>query len=173
MSISLHAATVPSYQQILGSMAGLLDRAQSYCQEQSLAPETLLQARLADDMFPFAKQITATVVHSIGAIEGAQRGVFSPDLTPPPTSFAELGDRVSQARASLDALNAADVDGLFGKAMQFVFGEHKIDYRAENFLLSFSQPNFYFHASTAYGILRMKGMLIGKGDFIGQRRTGL
>ena len=170
MSFSLYAATVPAYLQILGAVSGLLDKAEAFCAEKRIAPSEIVEARLAPDMLPFAYQVKSTVVHSLGAIEGVRRGVFSPDMTPPPENFAGLKARVSDALAALEAIDAAEVDGFIGRDMQFAFGERRLDFTAENFLLSFSQPNFYFHAATAYDILRWKGVQIGKRDFMGRTR---
>jgi uncharacterized protein len=167
---SLYAATVPSYQQILGAVSGLLDKAEMYCATESLAPSEIIQARLAQDMLPFAYQVKSTVVHSLGSIEGVRRGVFSPDMTPPPETFVALKARVDEALAALAAIRSAEVDGFIGKDMRFSFGERNVEFTAENFLLSFSQPNFYFHATTAYDILRWKGLTIGKRDFMGRLR---
>jgi len=114
--------------------------------------------------------VKATVAHSLGAIEGVRKGVFSPDTTPPPDSFAALKARIGEAQNALAAIEAAEIDSFVGRDMRFAFGERHIDYLAENFLLSFSQPNFYFHATTAYGILRWKGVPIGKRDFMGKTR---
>jgi len=168
--LSLYAATVPSYQQTLGAVSGLLDKAEAFCATKSLPPSEIIQARLAPDMLPFAYQVKSTVVHSIGSIEGVRRGVFSPDMTPPPESFAELKARIAEALAALASIPPAEVDGFMGKDMRFSFRERNIDFTAENFLLSFSQPNFYFHATTAYDILRWKGVTIGKRDFMGTLR---
>jgi hypothetical protein len=170
MTFSLHAAVVPSYLQILGAVAGLLDKAEAYCAEKGLAPAELIQARLAADMFPFAYQVKSTAVHSIGAIEGVRKGVFSPDLTPPPDSFAGLKAQVTGAIEALSKVPAAELDGYVGRDMRFEFRGNRLDFTAENFLLSFSQPNFYFHATTAYDILRWKGLPIGKRDFSGKMR---
>ena len=170
VSFSLYAATVPSYQQILGAVSGLLDKAEAFCTAKSLAPPEIIQARLASDMLPFAYQVKSTVVHSIGSIEGVRRGVFSPDMTPPPESFAALKARVAEALTALAAIQPAEIDSFVGRDMRFSFGERNIDFTAENFLLSFSQPNFYFHATTAYDILRWKGVTIGKRDFMGRLR---
>jgi hypothetical protein len=167
---SLYAAIVPSYQQTLGAVSGLLDRAETFCATKSLAPPEIIQARLAQDMLPFAYQVKSTVVHSIGSIEGVRRGVFSPDMTPPPESFVALKARITEAVSALASISAAEVDGFMGKDMRFSFGERNIDFTAENFLLSFSLPNFYFHATTAYDILRWKGVTIGKRDFMGRMR---
>jgi hypothetical protein len=170
MAFTLYAAIIPSYQQILGAVSGLLDTAQTLCTEKGLAPEEIIQARLAPDMLPFAYQVKSTAVHSLGAIEGVRRGVFSPDMTPPPDTFAALKKRIEDTRSALAKIEPAEIDGFIGRDMCFAFGERKLDFTAENFLLSFSQPNFYFHATTAYDILRWKGAPIGKRDFAGRLR---
>ncbi len=171
MAFSLYAATVPSYRQILEAVSGLLGKAEAFCTEKGVVPHDIIQARLAEDMLPFAYQVKSTAVHSLGAIEGVRKGVFSPDMTPPPESFAALKARIAETLAALEAIEAAEVDAFVGRDMRFAFGDRQIDYTAENFLLSFSQPNFYFHATTAYDILRWKGVPIGKRDFMGRTRA--
>ncbi len=171
MAFSLHAATVPNYRQILGAVSRLLDRAEGYCADNGIAPADIIQARLAADMLPFAYQVKSTAVHSLGAIEGVRRGVFSPDMTPPPETFTALKARITDTLAALEVIEPSEVEGFIGRPMRFSFGERHIDFTAEEFLLSFSQPNFYFHAATAYDILRWKGMPIGKRDFMGRLRT--
>lgn len=170
MTFSLHAAIIPSQTQILRASVGLIDKAEAFCAERGLAPEMLIQARLADDMLPFAYQVKSMAVHSLGAIEGVRKGVFAPDTTPPPADFAGLRTRVAETLAALEAIDPAEVDALVGRDMRFEFGERRLDFVAEAFLLSFSQPNFYFHAVTAYDILRWKGLPIGKRDFAGMPR---
>src|ERR1700682_2461638 len=101
MAFSLYAATIPSYQQILGAVSGLLDAAEAFCAEKGIAPEDIIKARLAEDMLPFAYQVKSTAVHSLGAIEGVRRGVFAPDMTPPPESFAALKARIAEPRGAL------------------------------------------------------------------------
>jgi len=171
MTFSLYAATVPSYQQILGAVSGLLDKAEAFCAEKGIAPSDLVQARLAPDMLPFAYQVKSTVVHSLGAIEGVRRGVFSPDMSQPPETLAALKTRVADTLEALAKVDPAEVDGFVGRDMRFEFAERRIEFTAEDFLLTFSQPNFYFHATTAYDILRWKGLSIGKRDFLGRLRT--
>jgi hypothetical protein len=170
MALSLYAATVPSYRQILGAVAGVLRTAESFCAEKTLAPAELIEARLAPDMFPFSFQVKLTVAHSIGAIEGIRQGVFSPDTSPAPDSFAGLAQQVDAALARLAAIEPAEVDAWLGRDMLFVFGERRLAFTAEDYLLSFAQPNFYFHATTAYDILRWKGLPLGKRNFIGRLR---
>jgi uncharacterized protein len=171
MTFSLYAATVPSYIQILNSVARLLEKAEAFCIDKALTPQDILEARLAADMHPFAYQVKSTVVHSLGAIEGIRKGVFSPDTTTPPQGFAALKSRIVESIAGLEAVEAAEVDSFVGRDMRFAFGDRHVDFTAENFLLSFSQPNFYFHAATTYDILRWKGVPIGKRDFTGKTRV--
>jgi len=171
MAFSLYAATIPSFRQMLGAFSGLLDKAETFCAEKGIAPQELIQARLAADMFPLAYQVKSTAVHSLGAIEGVRKGVFSPDMTAPPETFAALRARIAETLIALEKIDIAEVDSFLGRDMHFSFGDKHIDFTAEDFLLSFSQPNFYFHAATTYDILRWKGIPIGKRDFIGKVRT--
>jgi hypothetical protein len=170
MAFSLYAATIPSYRQILGAVAGLLVKAEAFSAEKGMAPRDIIHARLADDMQPFAYQIKSTAVHSLGAIEGVRKGVFSPDVTVPPDTFAGLKARIDDTITAMERIDASEIESFIGRDMRFVFGERHVDYTAESFLLSFSQPNFYFHAATAYDILRWKGLQIGKRDFLGLTR---
>lgn len=171
MTLSLYSVTVPAYRQTLGAIGGLLAKAEGFCAEKAMAPAELIQARLAQDMQPFAYQVKSVAVHTLGAIEAVRRGAFSPDMTPPPETFAALKARVADTLAALNAIDPAEVDAFVGRDMYFAVGERRIDFTAENFLLSFSQPNFYFHATTAYDILRWKGLPLGKRDFMGQLRA--
>ncbi len=171
MPISLYDAFVPSCLQILDSVSGLIDKAQTHCDERGNAAEELIEARLFEDMLPFAYQVKSCAVHSIGAIEGVRLGNFSPDRSQPPRTFDGLRTLVDDTISHLKCLDSEDVEALAGKEMHFTVGD-QIDwpFKGVNFLLSFSQPNFYFHATTAYDILRMKGVSIGKLDYLGQLR---
>ncbi|MGH8217422.1 MAG: DUF1993 domain-containing protein [Steroidobacteraceae bacterium] len=171
MPVSLHAVTVVSWRQTLGAVAGLIAKAEAYCKDKGLAPNELIQARLAPDMLPFAYQVKSTAVHSVGAIEGVRRGVFSPDMTPAPETFPALNAFIAETQRALEAVTAAEVESFIGRDMRFEIGERRIEFTAENFLLSFALPNFYFHATTAYDILRGKGAPIGKRDFMGALRS--
>ena len=170
MSFTLYDALVPNWQQILGSVAKLLDKAQAHCATQNLPDSALVEARLAPDMLPFGFQVKAMVAHSIGAIDGVRKGVFTPDRSPWPNTIAGLKESVAHAQTALDQLDPADLNGFLGRDMRFEVGERRMDFTAENFLLSFSQSNFFFHATTAYDILRNQGLPIGKTDFMGKTR---
>jgi hypothetical protein len=171
MALSLYAATIPSFQQTLGAVSGLLGKAEAFCTEKGIAPQELIQARFIADMHPLAYQVKSTAVHSLGAIEGVRKGMFSPDTSALPETFAALKARISETLGALEKIDSAEIDGFIGRDLRFTFGANHRDFTAENFLLSFSLPNFYFHATTTYDILRWKGMPIGKLDYMGKTRT--
>jgi hypothetical protein len=171
MSFSLYDAVVPSNLQILGALDRVMGKAVAFCEERGVAQAELIDARLAPDMLPLGYQVKSCAAHSIGGIEGARAGSFSPDRSAWPTDFDALRGILQQASAELSALDRDAVDALTEADTHFVFGETKMPFTGANFLLSFSQPNFYFHATTAYAILRAQGVNIGKRDFIGTPRV--
>ena len=167
MPLTLHEALVPSWLQLLNAALGWLDKAAA----SNMTEEEVLSARLIEDMLPFSYQVKAMTFHSQGAIEGVRAGVFRPRFKDPnSSSLAELRSTLEGAVSFLNGLTEADLEDLLGRDMRFEVGEKRLDFTAEDFLLSFSQPNFYFHATTAYGILRMKGVNVGKLDYLGRLR---
>nr|HRK72254.1 DUF1993 domain-containing protein [Micropepsaceae bacterium] len=150
---SIHDFTVVSYQQILGAVSGFLDKGAKHCAEHNINPQEFVDARIHPDMLPLSFQINSVAHHSLGAIKGVQAGEFG---TPPnigAVDYARLQAMVAEARDGLSKFSAADVNALSGKDVIFKLGDFKIPFTAEGFLLSFSLPNFYFHATTAYDIL--------------------
>lgn len=170
MTFSLYDAVIPSNLQILAALDALLDKAGVFAAEQGRAEANLIDARLAPDMLPFGYQIKSCAAHSIGGIDGVSAGSFSPDMSPWPTSFAGLHDVLRSAISRLQAVDREALDAMIDTDTQFAFGETRMPFTGANFLLSFSQPNFYFHATTAYAILRAQGMKLGKRDFLGMPR---
>ncbi len=170
MPLSLYDAIVPSQRQIIAATVALVDRAKAHCAETGASEGDIVGAKLAPDMLPFGYQVKAVAEHSQGAIEGVRAGVYSPSLDPWPDSFAGLRAKLGAADAFLEGLDPAEVDGFVGRDMRFEFRDRGMDFDAETFLLSFAQPNFYFHATTAYAILRAQGLAIGKRDFMGMPR---
>lgn len=170
MSLSLHTATVSSFLQILPQVEALVDKAGAWCRDKGAPEAELLEARLADDMWPFGKQVAVVSLHSAGALAGVKNGVFRPNLDPAPTSFAALRQMITDAIADVKATDPAELDRIGGQDMRFEFGDRHMDFTLADFLLSFALPNFYFHASAAYAILRNQGLPIGKMDFLGRPR---
>jgi hypothetical protein len=169
MSASLYDATVTTFIQALGAAEGFLARGFDHCRDHGIDLQEIVEARLHHDMLPFRFQVISTVKHSIGAIEAIRKGVFSPPSTPE-LDYEGLQQAVTAARTALKAVSADEVNGFSGRDVKFEFRDRSIPFTGENFLLSFSTPNFFFHASMAYGILRSKGVPLGKRDFMGQLR---
>jgi hypothetical protein len=171
MPLSLHAAFVPGALQMLGTAHHLLDKAESWCAEHGSEPGAIIGACLHQEMLPFAYQIKSVADHTGGAIEGLRAGVFSPHMDAPPQDFAGLRTKLAGAVATLEGVSEDELEAKSGAPMLFQMREFRMPFTGQDFLLSFSQPNFYFHAATAYDILRMKGLDVGKRDFLGRMRT--
>ena len=169
MTISLYDATVATFIQTLGAVEGFLGRGLDHCRANGIEPQEIVETRLYPDMLPFRYQVVSTISHSIGAIEAIKKGVFSPPAAPE-YDYEGLQKAVGVARESLKKLSADEVNELEGRDVKFEFRDRSIPFVGGNFLLSFSTPNFFFHASMAYGILRSKGVPLGKRDFMGQLR---
>lgn len=170
MPFSLYDATVASFQQGLAALDAILDRAQAHFQQQGTPLADIVGARLAPDMLPFSFQIVSAAHHSMGALSGAREGLFKPPPRSEDLDFAALQARVAQARQGLAGLGRDEVNALEGRDVVFQLGERRLPFVAEDFLLSFSVPNFYFHATTAYDLLRLHGMPLGKRDYLGRLR---
>ncbi len=167
---SLYDISVGTYLQTLGATAGLLQKGRQHCATEGIDLADIIAARLHPDMLPFWFQIISVCHHSLGAIQGLRQGVFSPPQPEPDLTYGRLEEMVKETLSGLDSISSDEVNGLEGKDMQFKAGEFNLPFTAENFILSFSLPNFYFHATTAYDILRMKGVPLGKRDYSGRLR---
>jgi hypothetical protein len=166
MPLTLHAAFVPSCRQIIGGCLNVLAKAEA------AGIGDLAEARLAPDMFPLAFQVQSVAAHSAGAIAAVRTGQFGPGggIAMPDADYASFTAMLADADAALAAVTEAEMEGFIGGDTAFVFRDRRMPYKSEDFLLSFSQPNFYFHASMIYGIFRSKGVALGKKDYLGRPR---
>ena len=170
MALSLYDASVANYLQTLGAVGGFLERGLKHFSETNIDPETMVEARLTSDMLPLRFQIISVAQHSRGAIEAAQSGEFRPPSFKTPYDYAGLQGLIAQTIEAVSAWTPEAVNALGGREVVFHVGDHKLPFTAEGFLMSFSLPNFYFHATTAYDILRMKGVPLGKRNYMGALR---
>ncbi|MDB5363553.1 MAG: hypothetical protein JWO51_4850 [Rhodospirillales bacterium] len=166
MSLSMHQASVPALQQILGSLSALIDKAAAHCEARKIDPATLIGYRLAPDMFAFARQIQITTDQAKG-IAARLAGVEIPKLPDTETTFDELKARLAKVSDFIGSLPAAQFDGSETRAITMKLAGQDVSFTGTNYLFGFGLPNFYFHASTAYDILRHAGVPIGKRDFLG------
>lgn len=170
MAFSLYDASVANFLQTLGAVSHFLDKGLKHFQEKGIDPETIVETKLADDMWPLRNQIVSVAHHSRGALAAAKSGEFVPPKSDPGLNYAGLQALVKSATDELAAMKAADVNALEGRDVSFKVGDRVLPFTAENFLMTFSLPNFYFHATTAYDIIRSKGAPVGKRDFMGRMR---
>jgi hypothetical protein len=172
--ISLYTTFVPACRQMIDAVGGVLTKSEAFAAERGIDPAMLVDARLIPDMLPLAYQVQSLMTHSTRALDGVRAGSFSPLRAAFPADFAAdfaaMHALLAETEATLAAVAPAEVDALVGGDMAFVMGEYRVAYTAEDFLLSFSLPNIYFHATTAYGILRAAGVPLGKRDFLGRPR---
>jgi hypothetical protein len=170
MAFSLYDATVGNYLQILGAVGGFLEKGLTHFREKGIDPAEIVETRLAPDMLPFRFQIVSVAHHSRGAMEAAKNGVFVPPSGKPDLDYSALQALVTEARNELSALTPDAVNALVGRDVSFKLGDRAIPFTAEGFLMSFSLPNFFFHTTTAYDLLRHKGAPLGKRDFVGEMK---
>ena len=166
MTLSLYDVSVPVYQQFLRSLVGVLEKGEKHCADNGIDPATVLATRLAEDMQPLSFQVTQSIGHSAGAmatIRGQQRARAS-GLD----SFAGCKAAIELALADLEAIQAAELDAVAESTVELKFPGRELKFTAQGYLLSYAMPQFFFHATTAYAILRHKGAPIGKRDFLGR-----
>jgi hypothetical protein len=172
MAISFYDLTIGSYVQIVEATTGFLQKGADHFAAEGVDLAEIVETRLIPDMANFHFQVTSVTHHSLGAINAFKSGEFRPPKYPP-CGYAELQAMTRDTLGELKAQSRDEIEALAGGKVAFVIGGNEIPFTAENFALSFSLPNFFFHATTAYDILRMKGVPIGKRDFIGAMRAGV
>ena len=156
MALSFYDISVPVYQQFLRALLGVLDKGEKHCTEKGIDPASILATRLIDDMQPFAFQIMMAVAHSAGAvaaIRGQQR--------PRPSAI----DSFAGAKK---AIEPADLEDAASKLVELKFPGRELKFNGLGYLQTYAMPQFFFHVTTAYDILRHKGVPVGKRDFLGR-----
>jgi hypothetical protein len=174
MALSLFDASVPSYLQTVEAFGGVLKKGLAFCEDNDLDPETLVEARIFTDMHPFRFQVQQVAFHSVGAARAILSGALHLPGQTPQYDYAGLQALIAEAAETLKALTREEIDARSGAEVVFeIPGRPTRVFTAEAFLTSFSLPNFYFHAATAYDILRSKGVPLGKIDYIGAVRLAI
>lgn len=166
MTFSMYSASVPVFKQILTSLSALIDKAEAHATEKKIEPAALLQARLFPDMFPFARQVQIATDFAKGA-SARLAGVDVPRYDDTETTFAELQARIAK---TLDFIGSLPQDAIEASAQRDITtssGPNAKQFKGQVYLVHYALPHFYFHATTAYDILRHNGVEIGKKDFVG------
>ncbi len=170
MAITFYEASVATYLQTLNALSGVLAKGLKHCEEKGIDPASVVETKLAPDMLPFAFQVQSAVHHSKHALDAMKNGVFTPPAQTPALSYAQWQGEVAAAIEALKKVTPEEANALEKNDVVFEFRSMKMPFTAPGFLFSFSLPNFFFHATTAYDILRSKGVPLGKRDFMGALR---
>jgi uncharacterized protein len=166
MPLSMYQASVPVCLRFLTALSAILDKAASHAREQGIGEAELLEARLAPDMFPLAKQVQVATDHAKGmAARLAGREV--PKLEDTETTFDELKGRIGKVMEFISSVEVGEIDGSEERVITIELRTRTLTLPGQQYLLHFALPNFMFHVTTAYGILRQKGVPLGKMDFMG------
>ena len=166
MAISMYQVSVPVFVKHLNGLAGCMKKAQALYAEKKYDEGTLLSYRFYPDMFSFARQIQAMTDHARNCA-ALLAGVEAPKFDDNEKSLADLIARVEKTVAFLNSVNAGQIDGTEAKAVTIKMRDRELNFKGQELLLNRSLPNFYFHATTAYDILRHNGVEVGKRDFMG------
>ncbi len=171
MSLTLHDAFVPNCQQILTGLANLVDKGEAYVKQHGIADTELLGAQLAETMWKLPWHVRSCWIHSASALDQIPTGEFTPDFTDVPESWDAMRTMIADAQDRLSRATEDELEAFADREVFFVIGGKRLmRFTGQDFLLSFNQPNFYFHAATFYDILRMKGVELSKRDYLGAMR---
>jgi hypothetical protein len=170
LSLSLYDTSITLYIRMLGNLSHFLNKAETFAAEEHVQLSTLTEAGLGHGMFPFARQIQLA---SDAAKSGGARlaGIEAPSMPDTETTFPELKERIAKTIAFLETIKREQVDGQEGREIVLTFPGRTMEFTGESFLLTFSLPNFLFHVTTAYAILRSQGVPLGKMDFLAGAQT--
>jgi hypothetical protein len=166
MSLTLSKVSVPVFVRGLSVLSELLKKGEAHAAQAGDSPETLLNARLADDMLPLSAQVQRASDASKFTLQRLS-GVEGPKFPDDETTFAQLQERIANTIAWLQSVDAALLDASNGRDVTVTWGSTSASFTGESYLLTFALPNFYFHIVTAYDILRNQGVKIGKLDYLG------
>jgi hypothetical protein len=166
-AISMYKISAPIFVQFLTSLSAVLDKAAAFAEAKKIEPSVLLNTRLAPDMFPLGRQVRAATDHAINAC-GRLAGAEPPALPTSDATIPELKERIAKTIEFIKGLKPAQIDGSEDKEIKITFPSGAVrEFTGQSLLLNNSLPNFYFHCTTAYDILRHCGIELGKRDFMG------
>jgi uncharacterized protein len=162
----MYQASAPRFVNMLNNLSALLDKAQAHCEAKKIYPAALTAFRLYPDMFPLSRQVQIACDAAKGAV-ARLAGVDIPKHDDTEQTFAELKTRIAKTVAFIESVPAARIDGSEERAVTLKLRGQDTTFKGAPYLLGFAWPNFYFHVTTAYNILRHNGVEVGKRDFLG------
>ena len=166
MTISMYQVSVPVFVRNLTALSGVLDKAAAYAEAKKFDQAVLLATRLYPDMFPLAVQVGQVCTHAARGVAQLS-GMTQPEFGAAETTIAALKERVTKALDFVKTATPAQIDGTEDKDIVLKFGTREMPFKGQAFLVGFTLPNFFFHYTTAYNILRSIGLEVGTRDFMG------
>jgi len=166
MNISMYHASAPRFVNMLRNLSAILDKAQAFADARKIDPTVLASARLYPDMLPMSRQVQIASDTAKGAV-ARLAGIDIPKYDDTEQTLADLKARVAKTIEFIGTVKPAQIDGSEDREITLKLGGKEVKYTGMQYLLGFAQPNFYFHVTTAYDILRHNGVDIGKADYIG------
>jgi hypothetical protein len=163
----MYQASAPRFVNMLNNLAALLDKAQAHTEAKKLDPAALTTFRLYPDMFPLARQVQIACDTAKGAV-ARLAGLEIPKHEDTEQTLAELKARIAKTVAFIESVKPAQVDGSEAKEIVMKMRAGEVRFEGLQYLMAFAYPNFYFHVTTAYAILRHNGVEVGKRDFLGK-----
>ncbi len=166
MSLTLYQASIPNFIRMLGNLSAILDKAAAHAEAKKIDPAIFVNARLAPDMFPLSRQFQIATDMAKGCA-ARLAGIEVPSYEDNETTFADLQARIAKTVAFLQSVSASQIDGNEDRKITLKFGSRELSFLGQAYLLDFVLPNFHFHLTTTYAILRHNGVEIGKKDYTG------
>ena len=163
----MYHASLPVFINGLNNLSTILTKAVAYAESKKIDPTILLNSRLAPDMFPLTRQVQITT-DMVKGCAARLSGVENPVYPDTETSFDELQARIQKTIDFLNSFKASSIDGTEEKKIHLKVGKRELNWTGQNYLLHFVIPNFYFHITAAYAILRHNGLDIGKAEYLGK-----
>ena len=168
MSLSMYEISVPMFVQLLGGLTGILDKAESHCAAHKIDESVLLKMRIFPDMFHMALQVKTTLFHSGGAVARLAGQDVLDYFGADETSFAVLKKQTAEALELIQGVKPEQLEASESREIEVKLRTYSLNFTGQTFLLHFTLPQLYFHATTAYDILRGAGVDVGKRDFMGE-----
>ncbi len=165
MAISMYQASVPQFKKMLTNLSSILKKGAEFAADKKIDEKVLVESRLAPDMLPLAKQVQIAC-DQVKMGMSRLSGVEAPKHPDTETTFAQLQERIAQTIAYIDSIGSEQVDRTEAKEIKFAIKEWNFEFVGEQYLFTWIVPNFYFHVTTAYNILRHNGVQIGKMDYL-------
>lgn len=168
MSLSMFQASIPVFVRMLGNLSAILDKAAAHAEAKKIDPTVFIRDRLAPDMLPLSFQIQTAADLAKGCA-ARLAGIDAPSFADTETTFPELKERIAKTVTFLQSVTAAQLNGSDERTITLNLRSGELKFQGHEYLLYFALPNFYFHITTAYAILRHNGVDLGKRDFLGGR----